>query len=177
MEYEEIKNYCKQYDDDPNNQSDIEIEKSVGNKIREQQSLTLDDLIKITGWKFEGLRYKQRKIDDVKKNLPEQVEKITEKAFKSKDDEIKLLLLKSLNGIGTATASAILAFYDPENYGVIDEHVWAELFGQKNKRNFEIQEYLAVQERFRKDKEKHSSLRIRDIEKAYYQKNIESRTN
>ncbi len=177
MDCKYIEEYCRRYENDPRNEKDVEIEKRLGKEIKKQRKLTIDDLVEITEWKFEGSPWKTRRTADVKKNPSELVEKITEEALKLKEDEVKIRLLECLTGVGTAMASTILAFYDPENYGIVDEHVWDELFNEKGKRDFEIEEYLKVQEEFRKDKEKYPSLRIRDIEKAYYQKNIERRTN
>jgi len=36
-------------------------------------------------------------------------------------------------GVGAATISVVLAFYDPKNYGVFDRHVWREVFGREFK--------------------------------------------
>jgi len=101
---EEIRKYDSEY----------RLFEVLNKKIRKQGHLTNEDLFEICMWKSP--RQKKR----YQENNPDEVIKTTEKAFKENTDLGKLISLLDLNGIGIPTASAILAVYDPENFGVID---------------------------------------------------------
>ena len=84
----------------------------------------------------------------------------------------KLEFLLKFKGIGISTASVILTFYDPKNYGVFDIHVWRELFGKEPKNFSKIDNYLKLLENLRKLSKKYW-LDVRKIEKALFQKNLD----
>ena len=52
-------------------------------------------------------------------------------AFQSASDSFMVDNLTRLFGVGPALASTLLTFYDPEQYGVFDIHVWREIFGKE----------------------------------------------
>jgi len=52
------------------------------------------------------------------------VKEVSTKFFLLTDDEERIDCLQELHGVRVSVASAILALIYPENYGVIDFHVW-----------------------------------------------------
>lgn len=60
---------------------------------------------------------------------------------------VRIEVLQGLPGVGLGVASAILAMYFPESFGVIDFRSWAELHerepGQPVIRTFTIRQYMA----------------------------------
>ena len=62
------------------------------------------------------------------KNSKEDFEIITKNAFQQNDEKIKIHILTALTGVNYPAASAILMFYDPTQYPVIDIRVWKQLF-------------------------------------------------
>jgi hypothetical protein len=91
-------------------------------------------------------------------------------AFTYEDDEIRLKLLRTINGVGTSLSSVILAFYDPQRYGVLDIHAWRGLFGRNEKLDFAQRKHaLRFFARLREISAE-TGLPCRDIEKAYFLK-------
>ncbi len=105
------------------------IEQEVGKNLRKNKKLSLKELKSIIQWKYPnvGARGNLKRADKIPNGA---VELITETALKIKDDKYRVNILTTLDGVGIATASAILAFYDPENYGVGDRYIMADFFGK-----------------------------------------------
>lgn len=84
----------------------------------------------------------------VKKNPVERVEKVTEIVYGIDDVFSKIVLLNSLKGVGTPTASAILTSLDDKRNCVIDTRVWATLYYmgyfKKEKEHFEPDDYILI---------------------------------
>jgi len=74
------------------------------------------------------------------------LKKITSEAFKLADqDRIKEAVekLRKLPEVGVAVASAILTFYNPNKYGVIDIYAWKALYDEQRKSgDFKPEEYV-----------------------------------
>lgn len=106
-----------------------EILERVGGLIRKQGYLTLDQLVEISDWKA-GRRNRRH----IKKNKPENVVRITRHALSFEDDESRVRALHSpnLHGVRVPVVSAILTFYDPERYGVIDQHTSRSLYRNRD---------------------------------------------
>jgi len=81
-------------------------------------------------------------------------------------------LLDEIPSVGPAVASVILTFYDPQNYGILDIHVWEELFDGKSKNFCTIPNYLYLLEKLREIAKTHN-LPVRTVEKALFKKNKE----
>lgn len=90
----------------------------------------------------------------------------------SKSDELKISLLRTLNGVGASVASTILTLYDPKNYGVFDKHVWRELFGKEPENLYTTANCLKVLAKLR-EIAKEYDLDVRTVEKAYFKRNLE----
>lgn len=97
----------------------------VGPAIREQDYVTLKQLLIINQWK--GLN---KNTDRVLRNKPKEVIEKTRRAFSLRDDRNRIEALAPSNyysrykihGVGVSVASTILTFWKPRSYGVIDRH-------------------------------------------------------
>lgn len=149
-------------------------EEELRPKFRENRHATKEDLEKIIKWKFQG-RLTGRKQMNLKrlKNVEGWiVEKITGLAFDMPDDRLKLKLLTCIDGVGTSVASVILTFNDPENYGVLDFHVWHGLYNN-DKKVFNEKDCLKYFKDLRA-KAREVGLPCRDVEKAIFKKDLDS---
>ncbi|MCK4491251.1 MAG: hypothetical protein KAU03_01405 [Candidatus Altiarchaeales archaeon] len=165
LDRERIDYYLEEYNGDPDNDEDIRIEREVGERIRKNMKLSPSDLEEVIQWKYitKGARGNLKRAREIPDGV---VELITETALKIKNDEYRVNVLKTLRGVGVGTASAILAFYDPENYGVGDTYIMDAFFSKEKTPT--TREYLDILKILREEKERHG-LGARDIEKAYYQ--------
>ena len=78
---------------------------------------------------FEIARVKStRKADLVKQNDEISLSKILKCVFECENDEARIRVLSSLAGVGIPTASAILSWTFPNDYGVIDRRAWQTLY-------------------------------------------------
>jgi len=126
-------------------------------------------------WKFQGrLEGRQKRILKFLNTVDDEfIIDLSRLAFKAKDDNKRVQLLCTIDGVGTAVASTILAFYNPENYGVFDIHVWRELFGKEPNSLFtDTKNVFRFFERLREIALK-TELTCRDIEKALFKKNLD----
>ena len=173
MNKEEILMWNKKY----NEEEDLyntNLEEELGKKFRKNKFITKDDLKEILGWKFQGrLRGRgEYKIKELEKEDELIIQSLTKHALKSKKDEERMKLLTRVEQVGPAIASVILTFYDPDNYGIFDIHVWRELYGKEPKDLFNKNKnyYLKVLVDLRKMAKRHS-LPVRIIEQALFEKN------
>jgi serine/threonine protein phosphatase PrpC len=174
MEKQEILNWCGKHDSQY--APWIQKEREIGNKLRKTKELTKADLIEIIKWKFEGLEgRKKRELNHVA-NIHEQVLKNVSNIVFSLDtsqDKYKVKLLCVFDGIGGAVASTILTFFDPENYGVFDIHVWREIFGKDAKSlDYSPRNYVKLLSKLREIANRYG-LEVRTVEKAFYKKNYD----
>lgn len=129
--------------------------------------LTKDELINICYWKSP------RAIRHIKSNRSDTIKKVTEKAFSSRSEEVKISELTKLKGVSLPMASAMLMLTNPKRYGVIDIRVWEIMFALGTMRtnskgvNFNFKEwyrYLIIL-RYFADKLK---VKTRDIERTLF---------
>ncbi len=93
--------------------------------IKKQGYLTKAQLIKILRWKSpRPLRYYEA-------NTEENIKEITSVAFATKNESLKIHILTALVGVRYPAASAILMFYDKNQYPVLDIRVWQQLYKGK----------------------------------------------
>lgn len=93
--------------------------------LKKQGYLTKKELIDILRWKSP------RPLKHYESNEEKMVREITKLAFAAKNDVLKLHILTALNGVNYPAASAILMFYDPKKYPVLDIRVWKQLYAAK----------------------------------------------
>ena len=172
MEKSEILEWCHKYDEQ--HPWWTKKEKELGDKLRETGELTKDDLIEIVEWKFNNfpgrmnrlLVYIEQNDDYIIRNISNSV-----LVLSSKYDFDKIERLCLIKGVGAATASVILTFYDPKNYGVFDIHVWRELFGKDSKPLYNTRDCLIFLSELRELAKKHK-LGVRVVEKALFKRNL-----
>jgi len=149
-------------------------EKELGDKFRKTKEVTIEDLVELNNWKFTGNEPRRiNNLRNIKKNKDVDVRDITRRAFLDvKFDQQKIDLLdNNLKGVGTAMASVILTFYNPEEYCVFDIHVWKELFPKEMPQFlYETENYLKVLSKLGNEAKKYN-LNVRTVEKAYFTKN------
>lgn len=178
MTKEEILMWNKNYDQEEDLYT-TGLEEKLRKKFQKNKFVIKDDLREILRWKFQGQlkgrgEYKVKKLE---KEDALKIRKLSEQALKIHDDRERIKLLAQIREVGPAIASVILTFYDPQNYGVFDIHVWRELFGEEPKDLFNKNKdyYLRVLNELRKLAKKHN-LSARMIEKALFEKNkVESK--
>lgn len=99
----------------------------LGDIFREMGELPKDDLSEIIKWKFKTTpRRLKKNLERVNMNEDYAVRDISRSVLRLslKYDYEKITRLCRIKGVGPATASVILTFYDPTNYGVFDVRVW-----------------------------------------------------
>ncbi|MEM3829195.1 MAG: hypothetical protein QXP36_08290, partial [Conexivisphaerales archaeon] len=73
-----------------------------------------------------------------------EIENVTREAFKLAEEgdvEKAIEKLDDLYGVDVRTTSAILTFYNPQKFGVIDKNAWKALYDE-DKNSFEAQDYI-----------------------------------
>lgn len=109
------------------NLSKVEWEQTVKviNEIkpaRQRGWLTKEELVIICRWKSP------RVIHHINSNHPNTIKSLSQKAFSSSSEEVKITELVKLRGVSLPMASSILMLTNPKRYGVIDIRVWEILF-------------------------------------------------
>lgn len=107
MKIKDIKKYIRLYD------TERYLFEVISPKVKANGYLSFNDFYQICMWK--SARPKKRYLTN--KNI---VEKISKRAFLEKDEINRIKILCELDGVGIATASAILTIIYPEKYAVID---------------------------------------------------------
>jgi hypothetical protein len=133
---------------------------TAGKNIRDKGYLNRDEFLMITHWKSP------RSIRKVELNSNEVIKEITKLVFKTNNEEVKIRILNSLDGIGIPIASAILTIPYPEKYGIIDVRAWQTLFDY-SKKSFNIKDWLSYLDKIREWGNKFD-LSPRDIDKALF---------
>lgn len=91
---------------------------------------THEELVKLTRWKMKKGVWRQMNLDRVKSNAPAQVVALTTEAIAAIPDPRRpVALVAELDGVGPATASALLAVVRPDLYPFFDEEVATQIPG------------------------------------------------
>ena len=172
MERKEILRLAAKFDQQ--NAFWLSQEKEIGDRLRATLELKKADLIKIIEWKFESdgrIRAAElRRASGINEDFLVATSKSVFGIGIDRDLERVEFLCCLRNGIGPSMASVILAFFDPDNYGVLDFHVWEELFNEK-RRVLTSHDYVRLLSRLREDATR-TGLQVRTVEKAYFMKSI-----
>jgi len=172
VEKEEILGWIEKHD--KKNVWWIQQESEIGDRLRKTKKLTKEDLIKIMEWKFESnALVRTVQVNHAKRIDSQLLEKVSNEVFNLgiDHDVQRIVRLCGFKGIKTAVASVILTFYDPENYCVVDFHLYQELYGIRPK-ILTVEKYIRVLRRLREEAQRYG-LRTRDVEKAYFMKNCQ----
>jgi hypothetical protein len=166
MNANEISDWSDQYDE-VYNEKLRNTEERIHKTINEQQYLTRDELLEIVRWKLDGMPGRRGgNVDRVESVPNEFVQRVTEAALLIDDPVTQLKTLKSIPGIGPATGTVILTFYDPEHYGIGDRYILDEFFGEP--RTIRVTDYPKILEELQTRNP--GEFNLRTVEKAYYQK-------
>lgn len=155
------------YDENVRNNEDISgIEDRLHESFNKQDYVTREQLQDVVRWKLNGQPGRRDGNIDVIDDVPEPyIQKVTAAALEVDDPELQLKTLRSIPRIGAATATVVLAFYDPEQYAVGDRYILDALFDED--RQMRITDYPKILEELR-DRNP-GGFDLRTVEKAYYQ--------
>jgi len=166
MNTDEIRTYSERYSDGYPDEHQ-EIEKEVGGALNEKGYLTQDELASVVEWKLDNQPGRRDRYIEMMRSTPKGfVRRVTEAALLPDDPKIQLQTLASIPGIGDATATVVLAFYDPTTYAVGDRYIIEVLFGED--RGFRRSDYTTLLEELR-DRNP-DDFDLRTVEKAYYRR-------
>ncbi|HPT66016.1 MAG TPA: hypothetical protein PK257_01745 [Candidatus Woesebacteria bacterium] len=166
MKIKNIKKYIELYD------TEKYLFEVISPKVKKSGYLSFNDFYQICMWK--SARPKKRYL-----NNKESVENVTKRALLETDEGRRIKILCELDGVGIATASAILTIIYPEKYAVIDVRDLEELNKIiKNKIGKTISintwiNYLAEMRKLAKE----NNATPREIDKALFAMNRESLEN
>ncbi len=93
--------------------------------FKKQGFLNKEQLLKILHWKSP------RPLKHYSSNSEKDIIEITKLSLSTKNDTMKLHILTALKGVNYPSASAILMFYDPIKFPVLDIRVWQQLYKAK----------------------------------------------
>ena len=143
------------------------IEERLHEALTDQQYITRDQLEDVVRWKLNGQAGRRDLNIEQARSVPEEfVRRVSEAAFSVDDPVLQLKTLQSIPGIGAATATVVLMFYDPETYAVGDRYIVHEFFGED--RGMRVTDYPKILAELR-DRNP-GDFDLRTVEKAYYQK-------
>ena len=143
------------------------IEEELNKALATQRYITQEQLETVIEWKLAAQPGRRDKNIELMNSVPDEFIRLVSKAALLLDDpKIQLKTLSSIPGIGYATATVILAFFDPTNYVVGDRYIVAELLGVD--RGIQLTDYPKVLKRLHD--ENPEGFDLRTVEKAYYWK-------
>lgn len=166
MDADEIRDWSERYDEVYDGELQANEER-LHEALTDQQYITHDQLEDVVRWKLNGMPGRRGGNIDRVRTVPDKfVRRVSEAALLVDDPKIQLKTLKSIPGIGPATGTVILTFYDPENYGIGDRYILDQFFGED--RVMRVTDYPDILEALR-DRNP-DDFALRTVEKAYYQK-------
>lgn len=144
-----------------------DIEQRLNEDLPEQGYVSRQQLKDIIDWKLAAMQGRRNKnIERLNTVSEEYIEKLSEAALLENDPKLQLKTLKSIPGIGAATATLVLAFYDPENYAIGDRYIKHALLGKEG--NMTVADYPKILDEL--NRRNPTDLPLRTVEKAYYLK-------
>jgi len=153
----------------------VEQEQNFNHLFREQGEFGLSTLKDIVRWKFKEVPGRRELIlGMVVENDDSFIREITSSVFSSLETDLyKIKELRRLYGVGLSLASVILTFFNSHEYGILDIHVWRELYGKEPKSLFQSnRNYLLLLSTLRKAAKEYK-LPVRTLEKALFKKNLD----
>jgi hypothetical protein len=150
-------------------------EKELGARFRRAMVMTRDDLAQVVDWQLrDAAEKKQRILELVARNDEAAVQRVSSQVFSvpSCDDNYRVNCLTTLQGVSPVLASVVLAFFDPQRYGVFTVEAWRGLLGNAPPNLFTTANYLRLLLALRKTAAK-QNLEARTIEKALVQMKVD----
>lgn len=154
----------------------VQEEQKIRTTIQKHQEIDQNTLHQIFHWKFLTLRGREILIKGyLEEHSDEEIRIITKRALSlpTYQDNKRIKTLRRLYGIGIALASTILTFYDPQNYGIYDIHVYREMYGPEPSTIFALNKHYIQMLQDLRRLSKRFQLPVRTIEKALFKKNLE----
>ena len=166
MDKADIDKWSKRYDDDYEKRLQ-DIQKDLHSGLHDRGYLTQNDVVDAIRWKLDAQGGRRGGNIEKVRQVPEEfVEKVTAAAFLVDDPRVQVGTLDSIPGVGPATASAILTFYDPENYAVGDKYLMDEFLDKE--RTMGVSDYPKILQAL-KDRNP-GNYALRTVEKAYWKR-------
>jgi hypothetical protein len=137
--HEELQSALNRYMEGKYGKIDKAFFQQIGKGIRSRGFLTAVDLFCVICWKqWSYSKALDMAFESVTRDSEEKTRRCTKEAIELADKDavakaIEMLTQYSnkLYGVGVRTGSAILTFYDPEKYPVVDIHSWKALYGKQ----------------------------------------------
>jgi len=114
MDREEILRYADRYNEDYPEWT--QTERELGDRFRKTKEVTKDDLRKVVEWKFKDLPWKNDRLKDVANIDDIEIRKKSRDVFGQAENDSERVNGLRFYGVGTATISVILTFYNPKEY-------------------------------------------------------------
>jgi len=166
MDADEVRKWAKSYDESYDDELH-EIEQALHEALQAQGHITQEQLQDVVTWKLDNQAGRRSgNIDRVDQVPDEFIRRVSEAALVVDDPEVQLKTLSSIPGIGYATATVVLTFYDPEQYAVGDRYM-VDLFFDED-RQMRVTDYPTLLAELR-DRNP-GGFDLRTVEKAYYQR-------
>lgn len=166
MDGDEIREWAESYDEGYDDALH-EIEQSLHSDLQDQGYITQDQLKEVVTWKLDNQVGRQaRNIERVERVSEEFIEWVSKAALSESDPVLQLKTLSSIPGIGVATATVVLTFYDPETYAVGDRYMVHALLNAD--RQMRVKDYPELLKKLRQ--ENPGDFELRTVEKAFYQR-------
>lgn len=166
MNRDDIDNWAEAYDESYEEELH-EIEQTLHEALQVQGYITQSQLRDVVTWKLDNQAGRRSgNIERVNRVPDEFVRRVSEAALLVDDPEVQLKTLSSIPGIGYATATVVLTFYDPERYAVGDRYMMDLFFGED--RQMRVTDYPKLLSELR-DRNP-GGFDLRTVEKAYYQR-------
>ncbi len=144
-----------------------DIERNLNDELQSQGYITQDQLEEVIEWKLDNQGGRRGgNITRINQVSDEFIRLVSEAAFVEDDPKVQVKTLASIPGIGYATATVVLTFYDPANYAVGDRYILDMLFGEDKQMG--ATDYPRILSALR-DRNP-GDFDLRTVEKAYYQK-------
>ncbi len=156
----EIPYWAKRY---PSPVSKLENEltdKTLVNKVQQQEYLDINLLRKVAKWKS------QRRVALIDENSESDVKEITRYAFTTPSERVRHGILRCLDGVELPTASAVLHFFHKDPYPIIDYRALWSIRVEKYNYSFSFwQEYVE----FSRELAKSNNADMRTLDRALWQ--------
>jgi len=165
--------WSRKYDKDEGRLA--QVERELGAKFRRLKAMSGADLAEVVEWKFKGNEAKKRRVLElVARNHEASVKLASSQAFNLPvdDDACRINCLMRLEGVSPVLASAVLAFFNPKQYGVFELYAWRALLGNEEPNLFSAVNYLKLLLALRKTALKHN-LDVRTVEKGLVKKKLD----
>jgi len=166
MDADEVRKWAKSYDESYDDELH-EIEQALHEALQAQGHITQEQLQDVVTWKLDNQAGRRSgNIDRVDQVPDEFIRRVSEAALVVDDPEVQLKTLSSIPGIGYATATVVLTFYDPEQYAVGDRYMVDLFFDEDRQMRGTDYPTLLAELRDRNP----GGFDLRTVEKAYYQR-------